>query len=337
MANNMSYSPSGSWCYNFYAGPNPFPSPNAQFPRGQFNEEHHFDLTEEDVLSQGSSSRSPTRDPRHLSRESSYPEHVLCKAMTLKVLSQSNKRDFTVFTLRDVTQEDMQTPDSVKAMIFAQVGDAVSDKLDFPLGYYRKSEKVWINNEHDVHDAIQLMKEIGKVTLWCVGQDRTTTARKRERSGDDISIPAKKKSVSEERAIRVNDLKGQLRKKHGSAYAPVQYAMWAEMLVGGGHDSLDEPPATPMFGAARARGKSGTGATNMTEAFTALAGSIADALSPRQINSGATDSPTKAVNLRGKYIQQLKELVDLREIGALTVEEYEEHRSAVVNHMRKLN
>ena len=59
--------------------------------------------------------------------------------MTLKVLSQSNKRDFTVFMLRDVTREDMQTPDSVKAMIFEQVADAVSDKLDFPLGYYRKS------------------------------------------------------------------------------------------------------------------------------------------------------------------------------------------------------
>ena len=158
-----------------------------------------FDLiiTEEDVLSQGSSSQSRTRDPRHLSRESSYPELVLCKAMTLKVLSLSNKRDFIVYTLRDVTQENMQTPDSLKAMIFEQVGDAVSDKMDFLLGYYRKSEKVWINNEHDVHDAIQLMKEIGKVTLWCMGQDRTTTARKRERSGDDISILAKKKSVSE--------------------------------------------------------------------------------------------------------------------------------------------
>ena len=39
-----------------------------------------------------------------------------------------------------------------------------------------------------------------------------------------------------------------------------------------------------MFGASRAHGKSGTGATNVTNAFTALAGSIADALSPRQIN-----------------------------------------------------
>ena len=83
------YSPNGSWYYNFYAGPNAFPATNVHFPRGQFNEEQHFDLTEED-LSQASSSQSPVREPRRISRESSCPEHELCKAMTLKVLSQSN-------------------------------------------------------------------------------------------------------------------------------------------------------------------------------------------------------------------------------------------------------
>lgn len=92
------------------------------------------------------------------------------------MLSQSNKRDYTVFTLRDVTQEDMHTPDSVKSMIFMQIGDTVSDKLDFPLGYYCKS-KVWINNKHDIQDSIQLIKEQGKLTLWCVGQDRATTRK----------------------------------------------------------------------------------------------------------------------------------------------------------------
>ena len=152
--------------------------------------------------------------------------------MTLKVLSQSNKRDFTIFTLRDVTQDDMQTPGSVKATIYAQIGDTVSDKLDFPIGYYRKSENVWINNEHDIQDEIQLMKEQGKVTLWCVGHDQITTARKCDRNGtgedlsQDVSGPPKKRSISEERASRVNDLKA-------------QYAMWAEMLAGGGHDSMD--------------------------------------------------------------------------------------------------
>lgn len=54
----------------------------------------------------------------------------------------------------------------------------------------------------------------------------------------------------------MNDLKVQLRKKHGSTYTAVQYTLWAEMLVGGDrHDSMDEPPAVPMFGAARPCGK----------------------------------------------------------------------------------
>lgn len=75
----------------------------------------------------------------------------------------------------------------------------------------------------------------------------------------------------------VNDLKTQLRKKHGSVYTALQYAMWAEMLADGGHDSMDEPP---MFGS-RKRGSGG--ASNMTEAFTALSGSIANVLFPKQL------------------------------------------------------
>ena len=52
----MHYNPSGSWYnYNFYGAPNQFPSPGAEFSRGQFNEEH---LTEED-LSLDSRSQSP--------------------------------------------------------------------------------------------------------------------------------------------------------------------------------------------------------------------------------------------------------------------------------------
>ena len=63
------------------------------------------------------------------------------------------------------------------------------------------------------------------------------------------------------------------------------------------------PPPTPMFGAARTRGRTNAGVSNMTEAFTAVAGSLAEVISPKQANS---DSPTKAVNLRGKYIQTEK-------------------------------
>ena len=55
-----------------------------------------------------------------------------------------------------------------------------------------------------------------------------------------------------------------------------------------------------MFGAVHARGKTNAGISNMTEAFTALA---AHTISPWQVT---TDSPTKAVHLRGKYIQQVE-------------------------------
>ena len=303
----------GSWqYYNFY-GPyaNAFTSKEAQ-----------------DSFNLSLSSAPEAQQPFVPSRDN------VIKTITLKVLSPSNKRDFTVFTLRDVAEEDIETPDSLKEVIIAQIGDAVSSKPEFPLGYYRKSEKVWINNEHDVRDAIQLLKESGKMVLWCLGQDQSSVSgKKRERSGnDDICCPAKKKSsASEERTSRVNDLKTQLRSKHGSTYSSVQYAMWAEMLVGGGHESMDEPLSAPMFGTPRARGK---GSFNMSEAFTTLAGSIANALSPKQVN---LDSPTKSVTLRGKYMEQLRDMVSLREIGALTEEEYQEQRCAVVNLMRKLN
>ena len=42
-------------------------------------------------------------------------------------------------------------------------------------------------------------------------------------------------------------------------------------------------------------------------------------------------SPSKSAELRGKYIHQLRELVDLRDIGALTGEEFEEQQCAIVN------
>ncbi len=174
--------------------------------------------------------------------------------------------------------------------------------------------------------------EVGKVVFWCMGPG---TGKKRDRHVDDSDddCPSKKKSASEIRVARVNDFKVNLRTKHGSTYSGVQYAMRAEMLVGGGHESMDEPPPAPMFGSSRARGKLGS---SMTDAFTVLAGSIANALSPPKRKETNHDSPTKSVTLRGKYIEQLRDLVHLKEICALTEEEYQEQRLTVVNLLRKL-
>ena len=114
-------------------------------------------------------------------------------------------------------------------------------------------------------------------------------------------------------------------------YSGVQYTMWAEMIIAGSHESLEDPPQCPLFGAKRPRGQS----NNLAVTLTDLAGKLVSAVSPQ--TSTNPNSPTKLVDLQGKYLQQLKEMVHLHDIGALTPAEYEEHRAVVVNLMRKLS
>ena len=107
------------------------------------------------------------------------------------------------------------------------------------------------------------------------------------------------------------------------------------MMVRGTHDSTDEPPPVPMFGA-NPRGRPSSG--NLADAPTEVAGKIASTLSPDGSRQACTSvgnysSATKSVELRGKYTQQLKEMVNLDDIGALTDEGYEEQRSVVVSLM----
>ena len=74
---------------------------------------------------------------------------------------------------------------------------------------------------------------------------------------------------------RVNDIKAELRKKHGSSFSGVQYSLWAEMIVASTHESKEEPPPVPMFGANRPRRRSNC----FEETLTNVAGKIATALS----------------------------------------------------------
>ena len=76
---------------------------------------------------------------------------------------------------------------------------------------------------------------------------------------------------------------------------------------------------------------------NLAVTLSDLAGKLVNAVSPQTSTNPNPNSPTKLVDLRGKYLQQLKEMVHLRDIGALTPAEYEEHRAVVVNLMRKLS
>jgi len=110
------------------------------------------------------------------------------------------------------------------------------------------------------------------------------------------------------------------------------------MIIAKTHDSTDHVPSAPMFGGKRPQGRSEYSG-ELNHALAEMAQSICNALSPKtpiRSPANAYPSPTKIVELRSKYMQQLTDLVKLREMGALSEEEYEEQRS-VVSSMRKLN
>ena len=147
------------------------------------------------------------------------------------------------------------------------------------------------------------------------------------------------RTTSEERSARVQEIKDDLEKTHGSKYNTCQYRLWAEMIFAGVHKDEEEPPQVPMFGTqrkhARASVRGSPDSSVLSDALTGVAVAIRDVLSP-QPTKVSTSSPSKAVDLRSKYLQQLKELMSLYEMGALTNTEFQEERSTVVRQMRKL-
>ena len=169
--------------------------------------------------------------------------------------------------------------------------------LNFQLGYYKKSEKRWIHNQRDLKEALELMKHNEKFTLWCVGlsHDKATKKNKHQRETDSpdhdpeletercaqpSSAKKKKLSSKEERETRVSELKKDLSQRHGPKYSGVQYRLWAEMIVGGMHESLTEAPSAPMFGAKRPCRQSSQN-SELSEALTGMATTIVSMLSPQ--------------------------------------------------------
>lgn len=146
-------------------------------------------------------------------------------------------------------------------------------------------------------------------------------------------------SAAELRKTRQRELRESLQAKHGPKYNAMQYTFWAEALLAETHSSFDEPPCSPLFNS----GKSRRSGSTLTEAFSGLANSISDAMkhnvTATPTVASAADSPSKMsqVTLRSKYLEQIREIHSLFEMGALTAAEYEEQRKVVVEQMRQLN
>ena len=77
-----------------------------------------------------------TRVPKETD-ESSYTVY-------LKVLAPANKKDFTMFTLRDIKPTDISAPDELKEEIFVQCGELAKlpHTLEFKISYFLSFTKI---------------------------------------------------------------------------------------------------------------------------------------------------------------------------------------------------
>ena len=192
--------------------------------------------------------------------------------------------------------------------------------MKFDVGYFNKNKKLWINCSQDLCDAWSIVRKGGRLTFWCVGVgSESDDAQKKGASTSNASTshPSKKRKISmDDKAEQVAEIKAELKGIHGYKYNELQYRLWSEVVVSGMHTDMHKPPSYPMFGGPRKtpvkqRSDSQTSPTTST------------AISPA----------SRTMELRGKCISHIKELVGLRDVGALTQEEFDKERQFYIKKM----
>lgn len=99
-----------------------------------------------------------------------------------------------MFTLRDIKPDELSTLDVLKEEVFMQCGEGAQlpRTLEFKMGYFQRSQKLWINNKYDLQDAWNIIRNGERLTLWALGTAEKR-CKKRTRisdlSDDDTDIP----------------------------------------------------------------------------------------------------------------------------------------------------
>ena len=158
------------------------------------------------------------------------------------------RADHKTFMLRNLDVGEVNSLADFRHAILAQFGDKLVDSdSDFNFGFYKGTKQIWVRNDQDLDELMQLLQaKSSTLTLWCEGRDKKRKKKASDSSGSDNESNGtrkkKKGSSSDDRMSRVDDIVDNLREKHGHAYSNLQFRVWAETIVGGRHESMDNPP-----------------------------------------------------------------------------------------------
>ena len=217
------------------------------------------------------------------------------------------------------------------------------------IGYYQKRKKVWLQSQFDLQTVVKEQLSKGKGALWC-SMAKPAIVEQHSEACDSEEVPdipptssaKRKKSLVEEKRERVQGIFEDLKGLHQTKYPAPQYRLWAEAINIGRHVSRETPPLGTMFqrcGAPPVRSSK----NKLSEAFTELAKSVSSDIggkrtppdqSPPKEHHSIT--PAKAAALQTTYINQVVDLHDLFESGAISEADYLKQRDIVLVQMANL-
>lgn len=303
---------------NYYIGqmiPNQYQWP--QFPYQQESTGMGVNLSTN--KQEGTTNSPVVISPSHHDEDSDSSAEPTLVSPSVKVICPGEKRaDHKTFVLHGVNVGELKSMSEFRKVLQTQLGDKVIDRdCEFDFGYYKGTKRIWVRGDYDIKDLLSTKS----LTLWCEGRSKKRKRKPSESSGsgeDFRSVKKKKKTTSEERMDKVDDIVDDLRAKHKNIYTNMQYRVWAETIVGSRHDSLEQPPKGSFFKGSKD-------------------------LSSKQhsplVNSGKSSTPitpVKAAELKTIYIAQIKDLHSLLQTGAISENDFQKQKTSILDAMDKL-
>lgn len=240
----------------------------------------------------------------------------------IKVCPKGKKKETKTFSLRNIHPSKVVSVENLKTIIRTQLQGEISQSSKFDIGYLQGSNVVSIRSEEDLLEIWENFRKGANITLWCDCLQKSGHKRARnedESSEDEVEVgkAVKKRKRDEEKDDKVEATIKQLKINNGdNSYTPMQYRVWAEMVIGGVHTSIDCAPTTTMFI------RAGGGVKKKTD-HSAIVGSVGS-------------SPAKVIDSRSKCYKQLSDLKNLLESRVLSEQEYNGEKATIMGMLKKL-
>ena len=259
----------------------------------------------------------------------------------MKVINPCKKGDYEVHKLH--VNKQYFTVLELKKQLVDSLKNHIPNNMDFHVGYIEpgkqgiRGKMRWIFTEEDLADMYSIYRGKSEILLWCDGQSpekgtemsRAKHANPGLDNSSESTIPKKSHTCTTLQSKKISDVQviyEELDGKHHGKYTPEQLRTWAHLIQMDRHASYEEPPNKPFFRGIKSS-KSGEQVSKKANS------------NPCQSQSSDNQvglSPLRRANLRSAYMGQMKEWHGLLEAGAITSEEYDEHKHKILGDLGKL-